>query len=85
MIYDIIFSDSALKQLKKLDKGIQRRIITTLERIRIRPGVYVTRLVGDRSYRLRVGGHRIIMDIIDNEMIILVLMVGHRKNIYKKK
>ena len=83
MVYDIEFSETALRQFKKLDKGLQKRIITTLERIRFRPGPYVTKLVGDKGYRLRVGDYRVLMDIHEDKMIILVLKVGHRKNIYK--
>ena len=83
MTYEIHFTDKALKQLKKLDKADQERIIKALERIRIRPETYLTKLVGDQGYRLRVGDYRIILDIIEQKLIILVLMVGHRKNIYK--
>ena len=83
MTYDIIFSDKALKQLKKLDRSSQKRIIATLERIRIRPETYVTKLVGDSGYRLRIGGYRVLMDIDNKELHILVLKVGHRKKIYK--
>jgi len=82
MTYEIIFSDRALRQLKKLEKNMQERIISVLERIRVRPEAYVTKLVRDPGYKLRVGNYRVIMDI-ENEMLrILVLKVGHRKNIY---
>lgn len=84
MTYEIIFSDKALKQIKKLDKKIQERIIAVLERIRVRPEAYVTKLVGDPGYKLRVGDYRIIMDIENNKLKILVLKVGHRKNIYDR-
>ena len=83
MTYGILFSDSALKQLKKLEINVQERIISTLERIRIRPHAYVTKLVGDPGYRLRVGEYRVIMDIDDGNLVILILKVGHRKKIYK--
>jgi len=82
MTYDVIFSDLSLKQLKKLDKGIQERIIKALERIKIRPEAYVIKLVGDPGYRLRVGDYRIIMDIESKVLRILILKIGHRKNIY---
>jgi mRNA interferase RelE/StbE len=82
MTYEIVFSDKALRQLKKLEKNVQERIIAVLERIRVRPETYVTKLVGDPGYKLRVGDYRVIMDI-DNKIIkILILKVGHRKNIY---
>lgn len=84
MTYEIIFSDKALRQLKKLEKNVQERIIAVLERIRIRPETYVSKLVEDPGYKLRVGDYRVIMDI-DNKIIrILILKVGHRRNIYDR-
>ena len=83
MTYGIIFSDRALKQLKKLEKNVQERIISTLERIKIRPQVHVTKLVGDPGYRLRVGEYRVILDIDEGNLFILVIKIGHRKKIYK--
>jgi len=82
-MYEIIFSHTAEKQLGKLDKGIQQRILGTLERIRIRPDAFVTKLVDDPGYKLRVGDYRLILDIDKGRLIILVIEVGHRRNIYK--
>lgn len=83
-MYDILFTSKAKKQLKKLEIKIQERIILVLERIRIRPEHYVTRLSGDPGYKLRAGNYRIIMDIKKEKLIILILKIGHRKSIYKK-
>jgi len=83
MTYEVHFSDTAYKQLKKLDKNIQIRIIDALERIKIRPESYITKLIGDPGYRLRVGDYRVIMDIDKNKLVILVIKIGHRKKIYK--
>ncbi len=84
MTYDIIFSDRAFREFKKLEKNVQERIISVLERIRIRPSAYVTKLVGETGYKLRVGDYRVIMDIDNKRLIILVLKVGLRKNIYDR-
>lgn len=78
----MLFSDIALKQLRKLDTKIRERIIATLERIRIRPEVYLKKLVGDEGYRLRVGDYRVIVDLDKERLIILVLRMGHRRNVY---
>jgi mRNA interferase RelE/StbE len=83
MTYRIIFSDRVLKQLKKLEKNVQESIISALERIRIRPQAHVTKLVGDPGYRLRVGDYRVIFDIDEGNLVILVIKIGHRKKIYK--
>lgn len=84
MVYSIFFSNRAKKQLKKLEKNIQERIIVALDRIKFRPESFVAKLVGDPAYKYRVGDYRIIMDIEKNELRILVIEVGHRRNIYKK-
>ena len=83
-MYDVLFTNKALKQLKKLEEKIQKRIISVLERIKIRPEHYITKLVGDTGYKLRVGDYRVIVDIDNDKLIILVLKVSHRKSIYKK-
>ncbi len=82
MTYEIIFSDIALRPLKKLEKKVQERIIAVLERIRVRLESYVTKLVGDPGYKMRVGEYRVIMDIDNKILRILILKVGHRKKIY---
>ena len=83
-MYEIIFSNKSKKQLLKLENNIQIRIIATLERIRIRPESYITKLVGDPGYKLRVGEYRVIMDIDNNNLHILIIKVGHRKEICKR-
>ena len=81
-MYEVIFSDTANKQFQKLDKSIQERISHSLERIRIRPEAYVSKLVGDPAYKFRVGDYRLLLDIDKGKLIILVIKVGHRKSIY---
>jgi len=82
-LYEIIFSQKAKKQLFKLEKVIQERIIAALERIRIRPEVYIVKIIGDPGYKIRVGNYRVIMDIDRTKLLILIIKIGHRRNIYK--
>ena len=84
MIYELIYSDEARKQLKKFNKLLQERIISTLERIRFRPYAHVKKLVSSQYFSLRAGDYRIILDIRQSKLIIFVIEVGHRKNIYQK-
>ena len=83
MTYSILYSKEALKVLKRIDKENKRRIISTLERIRIRPYSHIKKLVGNPYFRLKVGKHRIILDILDDQIVIFVLKIGHRKNVYR--
>tara|TARA_Y100000031_G_C8030056_1_gene296686 strand:+ start:39 stop:296 length:258 start_codon:yes stop_codon:yes gene_type:complete len=84
-MYEILFTDKAYRQLKKLDEDTQDRILTALDRIKIRPESYVRKLVGDPGYRFRVGDYRLILDIDKGKLIVLVLKIGHRKKIYKRR
>jgi mRNA interferase RelE/StbE len=81
-MYEIIVSDKAKEQLKKLSPELKNRVGCVLERIRIRPFYFVKKLVGSPYYRLRVGDYRIILDIKQDKLIIFVIELGHRKNIY---
>jgi len=82
-MYFIEFSKKAKKQLDKLPKGIQIRIVLILDRIKIRPFHFVKRKQGTPHFILRVGEYRVILDIKSKKLIILVLEVGPRKGIYK--
>ena len=81
-MYSVEFSKQAENQFNKLPKEIQERVINVLDRIKIRPYYFVKRLVGSLNYRLRIGDYRAILEIKQNKLLILVLELGHRKNIY---
>ena len=83
-MYEIIFHDIAEKQLKKLNIEIKDRILDKIERIKIKPYSFVKKLIGSKYYRLRVGEYRIVLDIQSKKLIIFVIELGHRRNIYKK-
>lgn len=83
-MYEITLADTAKKQLKKLDKEIQNRFGSVIERIKIRPFRFVKRKEGSSDYILRIGEYRAIIDINNKENLITVLEIGHRKNIYNR-
>jgi len=84
MSYGVIFTETALNQLRKLERKTQERIITTLERVRLSPERYLRKLRGRPEYRLRVGEYRILILVDREKLILLVVEVGHRKNIYER-
>ena len=84
-MYDILFTRKAMKQFEKLEPEQQERVNAAIERIRIRPHTHIKKLVGNPYYRLRVGDYRIILDIHEQTVTILILAIGHRKNIYTKE
>ena len=77
------FTGEAKKFLKKLNKEDKTRIISSLERCRIRPYAHVKKLVSSPYFRLRAGDYRVIMDIQSGRLLIIVVEISHRKNIYK--
>ena len=87
MKYRIVFTERAKKQLKKFDKHIAALILGWLEK-NIEgcenPRIHGKGLVENKSgqWRYRVGDYRIICEIKDDEIIVLVLEVGHRRDIY---
>ncbi len=87
MIYNIEYSDRAIKQIKKLDKQTQFLIKSWIDKNLIgtsNPRQHGKGLTSNRSgqLRYRVGNYRILADIQDCKVVVLVLEIGHRKNIY---
>ena len=86
-MYNLKYSEKAIKQLSKLDKSTQKLILTwiakNLENCE-NPRIKGKGLTANRSgeWRYRVADYRIICDIQDNELVILALSIGHRKTIY---
>lgn len=82
-MYELIYSPTALKQLKKLEHNTKERILLALERLRIRPeSCDIKKLIGMPGHRFRVGDYRIIFEIEKEKLNIWVLQIGHRKKIY---
>jgi len=82
MPFEIIWSDSAAGQLKKLDRTVARRIFDKVGELRETPHRFVRKLANSPYYRLRVGNYRFILDIQETVLRILVLKAGHRKSIH---
>ncbi len=88
MLWVYRFDDRALKELRRLDFKAQEQIVRYCEKRlggRIDPRGFGHSLTGQFRglWRYRVGDHRLICDIKDGELIILVLAVGHRSGIYR--
>ncbi len=82
-MYKIVFSESAENDFQTLAGDIQDRVIGVLQRISINPHRSIRRLAGSKADRLRVGKHRIILDINEKKKQIEVLRIGHRETIYQ--
>ena len=84
-MYAVIFDPEALEFLKKSEKGLAKRIWDKIMSTKGNPHHFFEQLAGRAGYKLRIGDYRAIADINDNTKRIEVTLIGHRKNIYKKK
>ena len=88
MVWTVKISNIAEKQLRKLDRQTQKRILDYLdERIEgcKNPRHFGESLKANLSgfWRYRVGDYRVICKILDQEIIVLVLEIGHRRAVYR--
>lgn len=85
--YSVELTKSAKKDLRKLPKKIQIRIIEALKMLGVNPLselLKVKKLRGEDSlYRIRVGDYRIVYTVENKKLVILVIKIGHRKEIYR--
>ncbi|MDO9254352.1 MAG: type II toxin-antitoxin system RelE/ParE family toxin [Bacteroidales bacterium] len=81
--YAASLSKKAQKQLDKLSDNIAEPILAAIADLEEnpRPQGYI-KLKGRGGYRVRVGNYRIIYEVFDNELIVNILALGHRKDIY---
>lgn len=86
MAWQIELTGSAEKELAQLDKPVAKRIIKFLrERVSVDPRSSGKALKGDHSglWRYRVGDYRVICEIYEEKISVLVVRVGHRKEVYR--
>jgi len=83
MVFEVIWDEKAYDELEKLEKIVARRIFKKVSELTENPySKDLIKLKGEEGFRLRVGNYRIVLTIEKNK--ILILKVGHRKNIYDR-
>ncbi|WP_321277465.1 type II toxin-antitoxin system RelE/ParE family toxin [Thiomicrorhabdus indica] len=85
MNYNIVFDDKVIKDLKAIDTPWQKKILRAIQEKLSENPFIGKKLVGDLSsfYRLRVGDYRVIYEIVEDELIIVVIKIRHRKSVYR--
>ena len=84
MNYRLLYTQRAVRDIEKLDSQIKERIGKTLLRYERDPLRYAEKLTQSAigSYRFRIGDYRVVFDLDGEEIV--VLRVGHRREIYKR-
>ena len=84
-MYNIEIKKSALKSLEKIPKSYYISIKNAIYNLSVepRPSGYKKLIDNENLYRIRIGSYRVIYSINDNILIIEVVKIGHRKDIYK--
>ncbi len=84
MTYDVRLKPKFIRQLKKLDKKQAERILVKVYLLGSDPYPTASKqLKGIAARRLRVGDYRILYSVEGSKLIVLVLAVGHRKDVYR--
>ena len=86
MTYQVALAPAAARQLRKFDPQVRRRIQAAIELLATEPRPpTATRLVGGAGeWRVRTGDFRIVYEIQDERLLVLVLSAGHRREIYQR-
>ena len=83
--YKITFRKSVAQDLRRIPNKDLRRILATFDSLSSEPlPSGVERLSGQERYRVRQGNYRIIYEINDKEVVVVVVKVGHRKDVYRR-
>ncbi len=87
MGYEVVLKPSAAKVLRKLPKPIQKRIGKRIDELAVNPRPPNAKpLTGAEGLlRVRAGEYRIVYTVKDRELIVLVIRIGHRREIYRKR
>jgi len=83
MPFEVIIKPAVLKTIEKLPRNSQQKIRAAIDLLSINPRPLKSIKLTDRpEYRIRVGTFRIIYEIHNNELLVIVIKVGHRNNVY---
>lgn len=86
MSYRVLVSPSAVPQLRKLDPMARRRVQAVIELLASnpRPPGAVKLVGGAGEYRVRSGDYRVVYDVEDDVLVVLVIALGHRRDLHRR-
>ncbi len=82
--FDLVFKESVSKDLKEIPKQDVQRILERIDALRDEPRPQGSvKLSGKEYYRVRQGNYRIVYEIQDSQLVVIVIKVGHRREVYR--
>ncbi len=85
MIYAVEFAHSAQKELKKLHPRVSKQVLQAIDALSLNPRKgHVRPMTGSKSWRMRVGVYRVVYDIHDDKLVILIIRIRPRGSAYRK-
>ena len=82
--YRLRIKKSATKEIEKISQPVRIRVVQAIEKLAQNPRpVGSQKLSGQEKFRIRVGNYRVLYEIIDDELIIFIIKVAHRKDVYR--
>ncbi|MFN0162923.1 MAG: type II toxin-antitoxin system RelE family toxin [Burkholderiales bacterium] len=83
--YELRFKPSVAKDLRAIPKADVRRVLARIETLRVDPRAPGCEKLagGDELYRIRQGTYRIVYAILDEQVVVEVIRVGHRREVYR--
>lgn len=87
MTYTVTIAPAAERQLRKFDPQVRRRVQAAIELLSAnpRPPKAIQLVGGAGEWRVRTGNYRVIYEIHDDQLIVLVLRVGHRRDLHESR
>jgi mRNA interferase RelE/StbE len=84
--YNIEWKHSAARELRKLPREAISRILQAVEQLATEPYPHgVRKMIGsERTYRIRVGDYRVVYNVVSSTLIIQIVRVGHRREVYDR-
>lgn len=83
--YSILLTRSAARELERVPAKDRQRIVTRIGALAGNPRpVGAEKLSGDEKYRIRQGDYRILFEIVDAELIVTVVRIGNRREVYRR-
>ncbi len=85
MPYKVELRPAARQGLRRLDLATRRRMLSALQALGMDPRPHgAIQLTGSERWRIRIGDYRVIYEPQDDRLVVLVIRIGHRRDVYRR-